>query len=68
MQEVKYKPKIYNPLNYIILYKKYNLSFNLLDVYTNHKFITEYNINEKELFLIKLLDNIISSSNINILL
>jgi hypothetical protein len=57
MQTINYKYQIYNSLNYIILYKKYTMDYTLLNVYTNHKFITEYNINEKELFLIKLLDN-----------
>lgn len=63
MQEVKYKPKIYNPLNYIILYKKYNLSFNLLDVYTNHKYIKEYTKSKKNLFIYTLLNDKILVDN-----
>lgn len=57
MQSINYKYQIYNSLNYIILYKKYTLDYTLLNVYTNHKFINEYDIKEKELFLIKLLSN-----------
>ena len=57
MQTINYKYQIYNSLNYIILYKKYTMDYTLLNVYTNHKFIKDYNIDEKDLFLIKLLDN-----------
>ena len=63
MQEVKYKPKIYNPLNYIIIYEKYDLSFNLLDIYTNYKFIKEYTNHAKIIFIHSILNNNIYIDN-----
>lgn len=47
----------YNNLNYIILYKKYSLNGELLNIYTNHKYIIEYNNIEKDNFIFKLLNN-----------
>jgi hypothetical protein len=57
MQTIQYKDKIYNPLNYIILYKKYTMDYTLLNVYTNHKFIKEYSYLEKDNFIINLLNS-----------
>lgn len=47
----------YNVLDFIILYKKYTLDYKLLDIYTNHRFIKEYNYIEKEDFIFNLLNN-----------
>ena len=65
-KNVEYKNKTYIPLKYIILYKKYNMNYNLITVYTNHKFINEYSYLEKNKFIINLLNygTLIDKNNI----
>ena len=64
--DIEYKNKTYIPLKYIILYKKYDMEYNLITVYTNHKFINEYSYLEKNKFIINLLncETLIDKNNI----
>ena len=54
----KYNIKKYIPINYHIIYKKYDKNLNLLCVYTNFKFIHDIkNMYDRIAFLKNLLDN-----------
>jgi hypothetical protein len=65
-RECKKIKAVYNKIEHIILYKKYDKNFNLLQVYTNFKFVKEISMKYRKQFLITLLNENITTYENNI--